>query len=274
MQKTIFTKSSLLALMALAITACGSGGRDSNQPSTNVPTANQPSSTTNTQKGEVTNGNRTGGAFVISGDRDNASFTTHTENINNANADVIVVDGVTILVRRPNIKVGGWAHTKSGDTESYVCCGKYTDSYIGAYEGDPTDKFVLYYNGNPTDLNQIPQSGTATYLGDAIYTTSRYEDDLDDDFVRGSSKFTADFNAKTLTGELTFNNTNVAIDSKINGNNFTGIATSNSDVDVAKVEGKFYGVNAKELAGMAVADENLKVKEQGWVAGFVAGKVE
>lgn len=158
---------------------------------------------------------------------------------------------------------------KAGAVESHICCGKYSDAYIGVYEGGPDNKYVVYYNGAPTALDQIPQSGTATYVGDAIYNSTR---ELDKDFYKGTSNFTADFDAKTLNGALTFEaiNTNIAIESSMNGNNFAGTATSNADPDVAKVEGKFYGENAKQLAGMAVTTTNLKVGQEGWNAAFIA----
>ena len=76
-----------------------------------------------------------------------------------------------------------------------------------------------------------------------------------------------DFGNKTLNGSLGINNIQpVNINASISGNSFSGSASSSSLPSAARVEGKFYGVQAKELAGLAQANDNS------WAAAFGAQK--
>ncbi len=56
----------------------------------------------------------------------------------------------------------------------------------------------------------------------------------------------------------------INLNANINGNSFTGSANSASLSGTAKVEGKFYGENVKELGGMFKAAD--------WVGAFGASK--
>ncbi len=121
----------------------------------------------------------------------------------------------------------------------------------------------MFYNGNPT--NDMPIAGTATYSGQSIITANIPLLD-DEDFYTGSSKFNVDFGNKTLKGSLEIEKIQpVNIDAKISGNSFAGTANSISIPSAGKVEGKFYGNNAKEMAGLATDSKS-------WSAAFGAQK--
>ena len=76
-----------------------------------------------------------------------------------------------------------------------------------------------------------------------------------------------DFGNKTLNGSLGINKIQpVNINASISDNSFNGTANSSSLPSAARVEGKFYGEQAKQLAGLAQANDNS------WAAAFGAQK--
>ena len=103
-----------------------------------------------------------------------------------------------------------------------------------------------------------------TYRGDSIISADT--DKLpDEDYLKGSSSFSADFGNKKLTGTLRTDNKDVVkIDANISGNGFSGTAKSDLLNSQGKAEGKFYGENAKELGGSAKANDNS------WVGAYGA----
>ena len=112
----------------------------------------------------------------------------------------------------------------------------------------------------------MPTSGSASYSGQSILAIDITESD-EDDYHIGNSQFSVDFGNKSLSGSLGINNIQyVNINASISGNSFSGSASSSSLPSAARVEGKFYGVQAKELAGLAQANDNS------WAAAFGAQK--
>lgn len=105
-----------------------------------------------------------------------------------------------------------------------------------------------------------------TYRGDSIIAAKT--DKLpDEDYVKGSSTFTADFGNKKLTGTISAGNVNVVtVDANISGNGFAGTAKSDLLNSQGTAEGKFYGENAKELGGLVKANDNS------WGGAFAAKK--
>ena len=126
------------------------------------------------------------------------------------------------------------------------------------------DKSHIYffYNGNPT--NDMPTTGTASYVGHAITSVDLNPSDHRD-LYEGTSQFNVDFGNKTLNGALDIRNFHADINATIAGNYFNGTANS-SLVSTGRVEGKFYGSQAKELAGFVQANDNS------WGAAFGAEK--
>ncbi|WP_314879563.1 Slam-dependent surface lipoprotein [Haemophilus parahaemolyticus] len=99
--------------------------------------------------------------------------------------------------------------------------------------------------------------------GRSILSAANIESD--DDYLKGTSRFNANFADKTLTGSLNFNEAIINVNSRISGNSFTGSANSSALIGTGKVEGKFYGNNAKELGGMVNTGNQ-------WGAAFGAEK--
>ena len=252
-----FKKLSLTILACSILAACGSSNKsDANksmQPS--KPSVNNEQSNTNSQpttklSNEIAQpaqkSNTTGSVYIISG-RDN-NVTKRLKRLNDASdLNFIIVDGQKIRVSYQDLGTssGGWTAIQN----SLTCCGSFSDlrfGVIGSNNEKESDYF--FYNGNPTKA--MPTSGKAVYTGGFAITgnTKQFEDE---DYLRGNAKFQADFAAKTLTGTLTEPTLQpIDIKAKVNGNSFTGTATSKDFATQAEVEGKFYGSNAKELGGL------------------------
>ena len=287
------------ALAAFVLSACGSsGGNHDGAPSVNnqvqqtppTPTKNpevqpkpqieiSPTTTPNNQsqppkvnipannvvQPNPQTGRETGAVLVASGRGDKASM--HRVEINNytPNMSSINVEGTDVDIGIRGLTAKHWLNVLSGKKERRfdVCCGIYSDMRFGSNSG-LIDKSHIYffYNGNPT--NDMPTTGTASYVGHAI--TSVDLNPLDHrDLYEGDSQFNVDFGNKTLNGILDIRNFHSDINATIAGNYFNGTANSSS-VSSARVEGKFYGPQAKELAGFIQANDNS------WGAAFGAQK--
>ena len=286
--KNTILKFSLTALAALTLAACGSSGSGDAGSSSQAPTKDkQAVQTTQSAKKQTqpvkkqknsgssastSSNNKTGGAIVIDSDN-KGNVTAKTVALTSANLYKINVDGKDIPIGfGPGISARGWtqatAKTINGmklNGKLEVCCGSYSNVRFGAIESqDPSQDDILFYNGYPT--TSMPSSGVASYRGDSIISADT--DKLpDEDYLKGSSSFTADFGNKKLTGTLSTHNKDVVkIDANISGNGFSGTAKSELLNSQGKAEGKFYGENAKELGGSAKANDNS------WGAAFAAKK--
>ena len=278
--KNTILKFSLTALAALTLAACGSSGGGDAGSSSQAPTKDKPATQANqpTKKQNNSNtpmlpssNNKTGGVIVV--DDEGGRVVTKNIALTSPNLYKINVDGKDIPIGfGPGIGSGGWsvfkAQTINGmklNGKLEVCCGSYSNVRFGAIESqDPSQDDILFYNGYPT--TSMPSSGVASYRGDSIISADT--DKLpDEDYLKGSSSFTADFGNKKLTGTLSTHNKDVVkIDANISGNGFSGTAKSDLLNSQGKAEGKFYGENAKELGGSAKANDNS------WGAAFAAKK--
>lgn len=279
--KNTILKFSLTALAALTLAACGSSGGGDAGSSSQAPTkdkqaaqATQATKNQNNVSGSVSPSlnNKTGGVIVIDSDN-KGNVTTKTVALTSANLYKINVDGKDIPIGfGPGISARDWtvasAQTINGmklNGKLEVCCGSYSNVRFGAIESqDPSQDDILFYNGYPT--TSMPSSGVASYVGDSIITADT--DKLpDEDYVKGSSSFTADFGNKKLAGTISAANVDVVkIDANISGNGFSGTAKSDLLNSQGTAEGKFYGENAKELGGLVKANDNS------WGAAFAAKK--
>ena len=286
--KNTILKFSLTALAALTLAACGSSGGSDAGSSSQAPTKDKQSAQTtqpskkqsqpvkkqknSSNSASTSSNNKTGGAIVIDSDN-KGNVTAKTVALTSANLYKINVDGKDIPIGfGPGISARGWtqatAKTINGmklNGKLEVCCGSYSNVRFGAIESqDPSQDDILFYNGYPT--TSMPSSGVASYRGDSIISADT--DKLpDEDYLKGSSSFTADFGNKKLTGTLSTHNKDVIkIDANISGNGFSGTAKSELLNSQGKAEGKFYGENAKELGGSAKANDNS------WGAAFAAKK--
>ena len=279
--KNTILKFSLTTLAALTLAACGSSGGGDAGSSSQAPTKDkQAAQTTQPAKKQnnssnpasTSSNNKTGGAIVVDSDN-KGHVTAKTVALTSANLYKINVDGKDIPIGfGPGISSGGWAVSKAQTINGMklngkleVCCGTYSNVRFGAIESqDPSQDDILFYNGYPT--TSMPSSGVVTYRGDSIISADT--DKLpDEDYLKGSSSFSADFGNKKLTGTLRTDNKDVVkIDANISGNGFSGTAKSDLLNSQGKTEGKFYGENAKELGGSANANDNS------WGAAFAAKK--
>ena len=279
--KNTILKFSLTALATLTLAACGSSGGGDAGSSSQAPTKDkQVAQTTQSAKKQknlggsasTSSNNKTGGAIVIDSDN-KGNVTAKTVALTSANLYKINVDGKDIPIGfGPGISARDWAvasaQTINGmklNGKLEVCCGSYSNVRFGAIESqDPSQDDILFYNGYPT--TSMPSSGVASYVGDSIITADT--DKLpDEDYVKGSSSFTADFGNKKLTGTISAANVDVVkVDANISGNSFAGTAKSDLLNSQGTAEGKFYGENAKELGGLVKANDNS------WGAAFAAKK--
>ena len=279
--KNTILKFSLTALSALTLAACGSSGGGDAGSSSQAPTKDkqaaqttQPAKKQNNSSNPVStsSNNKTGGAIVVDSDN-KGHVTAKTVALTSANLYKINVDGKDIPIGfGPGISSGGWSVSKAQTINGMklngkleACCGSYSNVRFGAIESqDPSQDDMFFYNGYPT--TSMPSSGVVTYRGDSIISADT--DKLpDEDYLKGSSSFSADFGNKKLTGTLRTDNKDVVkIDANISGNGFSGTAKSDLLNSQGKAEGKFYGENAKELGGSANANDNS------WGAAFAAKK--
>lgn len=278
--KNAILKFSLTALATLTLAACGSSGGGDAGSRSQAPTKDKPAAQANqpTKKQNNSNtpmlpssNNKTGGVIVV--DDEGGRVVTKSIALTSPNLYKINVDGKDIPIGfGPGISARGWtqatAKTINGmklNGKLEVCCGAYSDVRFGAIESqDPSQDDMFFYNGYPT--TSMPSSGVVTYRGDSIISADT--DKLpDEDYLKGSSSFSADFGNKKLTGTLRTDNKDVVkIDANISGNDFSGTAKSDLLNSQGKAEGKFYGENAKELGGSAKANDNS------WGAAFAAKK--
>ena len=278
--KNTILKFSLTALSALTLAACGSSGGGDAGSSSQAPTKDkQAAQTTQPAKKQnnssnpasTSSNNKTGGVIVV--DDEGGRVVTKNIALTSPNLYKINVDGKDIPIGfGPGISSGDWTVSKAQTINGMklngkleVCCGSYSNVRFGAIESqDPSQDDILFYNGYPT--TSMPSSGVASYRGDSIISADT--DKLpDEDYLKGSSSFTADFGNKKLTGTLSTHNKDVVkIDANISGNGFSGTAKSDLLNSQGKAEGKFYGENAKELGGSANANDNS------WGAAFAAKK--
>lgn len=278
--KNSILKFSLTALATLTLAACGSSGGGDAGSRSQAPTKDKPATQANqpTKKQNNSNtpmlpssNNKTGGVIVVDNEGDNV--VTKNIALTSPNLYKINVDGKDIPIGfGPGISSVGWAVSKAQTINGMklngkleVCCGTYSNVRFGAIESqDPSQDDIFFYNGYPT--TSMPSSSVVTYRGDSIISADT--DKLpDEDYLKGSSTFTADFGNKKLTGTISAGNVDVVtVDAKISGNGFAGTAKSALLNSQGSAEGKFYGENAKELGGLVKANDNS------WGGTFAAKK--
>ncbi|MFU2137370.1 transferrin-binding protein-like solute binding protein [Gallibacterium anatis] len=217
--------------------------------------------------------------------------SSNTIEISSNSIDTIVINGksYSLVPEMPGIS-GGTVTVSTiwqEDNTKVVCCGTRTDIKavkIGAVLNGETA--YIFAQGKPTPEDQIPTSGQVVYEGNgtAKLISLAYQDDRKG-FQKSSlsTHIDVDFDNKNVSGYLYdgdkkfFDITN----GKINGNNITdgkvSLAVQNEEnrqafnIDnnaqfSAPLNAKFYGENAKEVAGTA---HNEK-----WGVIFAASKAE
>ncbi|MDO6011143.1 transferrin-binding protein-like solute binding protein [Neisseria gonorrhoeae] len=140
----------------------------------------------------------------------------------------------------------------------------------------------MFLQGERTDENKIPQEQGIVYLGSwygRIANGTSWSGNASNKNGGNRAEFTVNFDKKEITGKLTAENRSEAtftIDAMIEGNGFKGTAKTVNDgfapdqnnsivthkvrIAEAKVQGGFYGPNAKELGGWFAYPGNEQTK--------------
>ena len=268
--KSSISKLSLVVLTSLAVTACGSSGNGGNSsPVQQLNNSVQPKGTqpNNPVQSKGTQPNNSAQPEQPQSNNPAQPMTPATGSA----LSVAIVDEQQIIkpvaITDPNITElnvdGQKINLNVGlAPDDIVCCSRFSDSRFGFVEG-PNETDYVFYNGNLT--RNMPNAGTAEYLGESLFIgVTQYGE-------RGRSEFTVNFGDKTLTGRLDVPSiVTMDVNGRITDNSFTGTATPQPSTyissSVANVEGKFYGDQAKEMAGLASPDDNA------WVGAFGAQK--
>ena len=170
----------------------------------------------------------------------------------------LTIDGRIFDLSNKSLDIDGMIRIEKDDKHPFVG-GVYPQTYsvFGAlYEEYPSkyQPVYMFYQGFKTTDKQMPTTGTASYAGEAIHNL---------DVV--TSKFNADFGAKTVKGEITGSSSieggKVVLEAKINGSDFAG--TTDKGV---QTNGAFFGDNAQEVSGV--------YKGADFIGVFGAGKLE
>lgn len=230
---------SVLALVTLALTACGGSGNDT--PIATNSTIVVPSPTTNTSTNTATttaNAAITGQAIELDDRR------VRTSALASSNINQLVVDGRTYEVGYTGINSHTFTNIKSNTYHNLSSGTHLSYAKYGFYEDEATDREYLYYQGQMTPISAVPTSGVATYVGGAVHDC---DDCRHDDPVTGTSRFEVNFGAKTLTGQITSSHVNIPLSANITGNTFAGTTANGTTTN-----GAFFGANAEELAGTYV----------------------
>ncbi|SUO97514.1 transferrin-binding protein-like solute binding protein [Suttonella ornithocola] len=296
--KTTFKKSPLfLACTAvLTLTACGGGG-GSKEIST---TSSISSTTSHTQSSTIimTSDNNNGHSTASNPAKLTDTLTGTTYKIYEPDGGKAIYQGTFSLTpthNKDNIIVDGQTFSLLGeiDDESnenlYPFDKNFTEredgqddslvsnflSYtrFGAFgkdlnkdDDDDSGNAYLFYQGYQTPVENMPQKGTAHYLGNAMYKDYR-QMDKNSGTAFAKSEFRADFGTKRLYGlisdgvfEQKIDNpaervngkfeqrkltNNIRIDATIKGSEFSG-----RTADGGETSGAFYGPNADELGGL------------------------
>lgn len=124
------------------------------------------------------------------------------------------------------------------------------NSFYGVWKHNSGDKYQLRYQG--TEATDIPKTGKATYIGDAVWLSS-----LTGDYRQGgSTTLNVDFAEKSVDGKIEFSLLNdgrsqdiTLHKGQLNGSHFSGDASTILSSG-GKYEGNLFGKNATEAAGI------------------------
>ncbi|WP_066803895.1 Slam-dependent surface lipoprotein [Moraxella oblonga] len=232
----------LVTSMALALTACGGGGSSggsTTSPSTPVVKPNPTNSNTNPQTNTQT---ISGKAIAIPLD-DNSNDVFY-KNINGNNINTLNVDGKTFTIGTSGINANSFTTINSA-TQWSVISGTHLQHAKYGYYNNKKDNEYLFYQGEKTPVANLPK-GVVNYTGRSIYLCETCNEDI----IQGTSKFTADFGKKTLTGSISnAKASNIALNATISGNTFAGKNNG------TQVDGAFFGNNAQELSGYFINED-------------------
>lgn len=216
----------LIALSALALSACGSSGGGSNNAFHNGGNPSNPGANTPVVSGQLLTVNPNGSP-------QGTAPVTYTDDINK-----ITIAGQTIELLPPGISSGimvtlndrnmqrtigtNLTHARWG----YLKQTSQTEGYVFAH-GKPTEQM-------PTNNGMVKYQGYSVHRGHTPSTA-----------VQGTANFNVDFANKTLTGTVSPSGVSpINLQATISGNTFSG------NHNGVQTNGGFYGKDAAELAGV------------------------
>lgn len=290
-------KLSALMLSSLMIAACsgGGGGNDNKQPApqsnlTNTAaqkaqTTAQTTPTTPNDTRQQSTTNTTQETSEVNLPNTEAHIDRNNFHKGELNQEIVVYKGSEIArlsgYNRKYSFNGALVKTKEQDIREILVDGvvklgiKNFTGAIGGLTGRALSKMLgafynvvkdperdIFYFGDETPETNIPKQGIVTYKGNA----ARYDNVEGQVDNIGDSELIANFDAKTIKGELDMNypRRNITLhEAPIVGNGFNGraVAEGNFPFFVSRegqYEGKFFGPNAEEVAGKATFDEGVK----------------
>lgn len=253
---------------AVLLAACGSSG--SNNPSTNSSNNAQPAANNSGKTQQNTSNNQqqnpqnnpqsnpnaaampTGSEIYFRGvsarfvtDRKTDKFVSFgsTSGAGGTNLDKVVIDGREITLTGNNFterENGFQKASKDGDVTTVHNGYSYTRfGYSQIIKNDMEAENTFAY-GQLTALNDVPTTGSAKYVGHALYGHKHAEE-----WSRNAkSQFDVNFGTNKITGQITDPKLpTVYLEGVIAANGFTG---RKNDVFM---EGRFFGPKAAELGG-------------------------
>lgn len=142
------------------------------------------------------------------------------------------------------------ANTSTGTLTGY----NQDSSFYGVWIDNSRQVREVRMQGTITPDREIPQSGRATYYGNAVRLDSITNDVLAD----GTSRINVDFGNKTVDGEITM--PGLRRDITLHTGNLRGAEYSGSASVLGNssgsYEGKLFGKNAAETAGIVTFSTN------------------
>ena len=215
-----------IAITALGLAACGSGGGGS--PIDNSRNGPNPNSPINPNDPNLGGGNppppanqRTGKAITLSSNG-YQRISEQALSFTQQNFGVLKVDGQELNIIPPNMTAGGLLNMQARNT-ARVGQVMTQSSYGYVREGTNAQGY-MFSQGIVTSANDMPTSGTFNYSGYAVHAPVSNQTNAQ--IATGAANFNVNFGNRTISGTLTPNNTEVVLDS-----------------------GYFYGGHADEMGG-------------------------
>ncbi len=235
-----------LAITALGLAACGSGGSGSplgdGSHNPNV-SPNNPNNPNNPNPGGGTpqppaGNDRTGKAISLSPDS-YQKINNHAISFTENNFGVLRVDGREINILPPGVTAGGMVIRRGADAERVV--NVMTQSSFGYVRDGANTRGYMFSQGVHTSANDMPARGVFNYEGYAAHASSG-----SNQVAQGLANFQVNFDNQSISGTITPDGQSaITLDNgTITGTSFSGVANSG-----ARFDGNFYGGYAAELGG-------------------------
>lgn len=216
-------------------------------PNTNTPTPTTPPTTGNHSEKPNTPPTNTGADNIrkeITGEV--AIIDDKVTNVHSDNVNKLTVNGKTFDLSSFNTSTN-FSKNMSLDDEVEVQASTHLKHAKYGFIIDWKNAIdYLFYQGEKTPTANMPTAGIANYTGQSLYICG----DCDDEVVQGTSKFTADFGKKTLTGSISNEQAKVALSATISGNTFSGTNGAGTET-----RGAFFGDKAQEISGIFNNDD-------------------